>query len=378
MLGSLSPPSATTLLRWWHTPKIRRGVLLSILGVGGLRRRARAGRLGPRLRRQPLPLHRGARHLRPRPGLEGLRRRRPPDHRPRHGAPHRRAAGGDVALPSSPPSWPPRTSASTSTTASTGSGSSARSRPTSWPVGVSEGFSTITMQLAGNLFPEDINRQERSLGRKLREARVAREIEAQVLQGQDPRALPQPDRPGQPGVRGGGRLAALLRQVGARPQRGRGRHAGRACPRRPAGTTRGGIPARALQRRNLILGLLARQRHHHAGRRRSAGGPIRCCSPRATTSAASPTTSSSTSASSSTRGSARGSTPTASGSTPRSISTSSRPRSGRSSPQLERHRGRHATGPTRTRPTRPYLEQKAESDDETRAHHDALPAGRSR
>ncbi|HEU4699638.1 MAG TPA: PBP1A family penicillin-binding protein [Gemmatimonadales bacterium] len=40
-----------------------------------------------------------------------------------------------------------------------------------------EGFSTITMQLAGNLWPEDINRRDRSLRRKLKEMYVASEIE---------------------------------------------------------------------------------------------------------------------------------------------------------------------------------------------------------
>ena len=40
-----------------------------------------------------------------------------------------------------------------------------------------QGFSTITMQLAGNVFPEDINRQDRSIRRKLREMQVAFEIE---------------------------------------------------------------------------------------------------------------------------------------------------------------------------------------------------------
>ncbi len=44
-----------------------------------------------------------------------------------------------------------------------------------------EGFSTITMQLAGNLFPESIDRSKRSgfsgIARKIREARVAMEIE---------------------------------------------------------------------------------------------------------------------------------------------------------------------------------------------------------
>ena len=40
-----------------------------------------------------------------------------------------------------------------------------------------EGFSTITMQLARNIFPERISR-DKSLVRKLKEAKVAREIES--------------------------------------------------------------------------------------------------------------------------------------------------------------------------------------------------------
>ncbi|HEX5385587.1 MAG TPA: PBP1A family penicillin-binding protein [Gemmatimonadales bacterium] len=40
-----------------------------------------------------------------------------------------------------------------------------------------EGFSTITMQLARNLWPEDISGRDKSLRRKLREAKVALEIE---------------------------------------------------------------------------------------------------------------------------------------------------------------------------------------------------------
>lgn len=45
------------------------------------------------------------------------------------------------------------------------------------------GFSTITMQLAGNLFPEEISRQDRSLKRKLREMHVAFEIEHNFAKG---------------------------------------------------------------------------------------------------------------------------------------------------------------------------------------------------
>jgi penicillin-binding protein 1A len=44
--------------------------------------------------------------------------------------------------------------------------------------GISQGFSTITMQLARNLFPEAINYRERTISRKLREAKVALAIEA--------------------------------------------------------------------------------------------------------------------------------------------------------------------------------------------------------
>src|ERR687898_1537522 len=42
---------------------------------------------------------------------------------------------------------------------------------------VAEGFSTITMQLARNIWDQDISGTEKSLRRKLREAKVAREIE---------------------------------------------------------------------------------------------------------------------------------------------------------------------------------------------------------
>ena len=42
-----------------------------------------------------------------------------------------------------------------------------------WP----QGFSTITMQLARNLFPEDISGQDRTIRRKLREVQVAYDIE---------------------------------------------------------------------------------------------------------------------------------------------------------------------------------------------------------
>ena len=45
------------------------------------------------------------------------------------------------------------------------------------------GASTITMQLAGNLFPDDIDRNERTLTRKIKEAKIARAIEARYTKG---------------------------------------------------------------------------------------------------------------------------------------------------------------------------------------------------
>ena len=44
--------------------------------------------------------------------------------------------------------------------------------------GIAQGFSTITMQLARNLFPERLNAREKTIMRKLREAKVSRDIEA--------------------------------------------------------------------------------------------------------------------------------------------------------------------------------------------------------
>ena len=45
---------------------------------------------------------------------------------------------------------------------------------------LAEGFSTITMQLARNLWPDDISGRDKSIRRKMREARVALEIERKL------------------------------------------------------------------------------------------------------------------------------------------------------------------------------------------------------
>ncbi|HEX7090586.1 MAG TPA: PBP1A family penicillin-binding protein [Longimicrobiales bacterium] len=50
--------------------------------------------------------------------------------------------------------------------------------------GIEEGFSTITMQLARNVFPDRLPHDERTLSRKLAEMRVAREIEERYTKRQ--------------------------------------------------------------------------------------------------------------------------------------------------------------------------------------------------
>ena len=81
-------------------------------------------------------------------------RRRPLHHRAGPRAAHAGPPRSDPASTCATPSSPPKTSASTSTTASTTTASSARSRATCAPGGYAQGFSTITMQLARNVFPD--------------------------------------------------------------------------------------------------------------------------------------------------------------------------------------------------------------------------------
>jgi penicillin-binding protein 1A len=123
---------------------------------------------------------------------------------------------------------------------------------------VREGFSTITMQLAGNLFPEDINRQDRSLGRKLREAHVAREIEQRYPKRKILELyLNQIDL----GNRAFGVEAASQRYFGksARDLNVAEAATLAAMPKAPSRYNPRRHPRRAIQRRNLIVGLLADQ-----------------------------------------------------------------------------------------------------------------------
>ncbi|HEX5004662.1 MAG TPA: PBP1A family penicillin-binding protein [Gemmatimonadales bacterium] len=124
--------------------------------------------------------------------------------------------------------------------------------------GVSEGFSTITMQLARNLFPEDLNRRERSLDRKIREARVATEIEARYSKDKILELyLNQIDL----GNRAFGVEAASQRYFGKSSRDLNVAEAASlaAIPKSPSRYNPRRHPARALQRRNLVIGLLAAQ-----------------------------------------------------------------------------------------------------------------------
>ena len=220
-----------------HPPRPRRD--------GRLRRRHRHRGVDPRLPGDACPsIGEPRRALRSPAGIQGLRRRRPAHHRlgleRRTVMPARR----DGAVRSGRPSWSPRTSASTSTTASISGGCSARSRPTCWRSGSPRGSPPSPCSWPATSGPRTSAAATGRSRRKLREAQVALEIERQLLQGPDPRAVPQSDRPGQRRVRGRGGLPAVLRQVGPRPQRRRSRDAGGpaqgAHPLQPAAIPRPG------------------------------------------------------------------------------------------------------------------------------------------
>ncbi len=161
--------------------------------------------------------------------------------------------------PSATRSSSPRTSASSRTTASTGRASfgagGAQRRRAPVRAGVLDDHDAARAQP----LPRDRSRARRPSSRKLKEAKVAREIEGSVFQGPDPRALPEPDLPRQRRVRRRDGGAALLRQVGARAQPRRSRHARR--------TAEG---ARALQ-----SAPLSRARHPAAQHRDRAHAPRR-------------------------------------------------------------------------------------------------------
>ncbi len=117
------------------------------------------------------------------------------------------------------------------------------------------GASTITMQLAGNLFPEDINRRDRSLGRKLREMRVALDIEKRYTKDKILELyLNQIDL----GNRAYGVEVASQRYFGKSARELNIAEAATlaAIPKAPTTYNPRRSPARSVQRRNLVIGLM--------------------------------------------------------------------------------------------------------------------------
>ena len=89
--------------------------------------------------------------------------------------------------------------------------------------GVRQGGSSITQQLAKNLFLTN----ERTIERKIKEAFLALWLEIAPDQERDPEALPRPRLSRRRRVRRRRRRAVLLQQVGARREPRRSRHARR-------------------------------------------------------------------------------------------------------------------------------------------------------
>jgi len=117
------------------------------------------------------------------------------------------------------------------------------------------GASTITMQLAGNLFPEDINRRDRSVGRKLREMHVALDIEKRYTKDKILELyLNQIDL----GNRAYGVEVASQRYFGKSSRELNIAEAATlaAIPKAPTTYNPRRSPARSVQRRNLVIGLM--------------------------------------------------------------------------------------------------------------------------
>jgi len=257
MLGSLLATIRDTLLRWWRTPKIRRGVLLTLLGVtvfgaalgAGIWLRACSGNRCP--------------------SIEGLDSYDPDQASKVYAADGRlitdlgKERRTVVSLQEMSP-------ALVAAFIATEDKRFYQHHGIDWirffgavkanilAGGVSEGFSTITMQLAGNLFPEDLNRRERSLDRKIRESKVARQIEDRYSKDKILELyLNQIDL----GNRAFGVEAASQRYFGKSSRDLNVAEAATlaAMPKAPSRYNPRRHPARAIQRRNLILNLLAEQ-----------------------------------------------------------------------------------------------------------------------
>ncbi|MEZ4413116.1 MAG: PBP1A family penicillin-binding protein [Gemmatimonadales bacterium] len=257
MLRSLLATLRDTLLRWWRTPKIRRGVILSILGVmvfgaalgAGIWLRACSGNRCP--------------------SIEGLDSYDPDQASKVYAADGRlitdlgKERRTVVSLQEMSP-------ALVAAFIATEDKRFYQHHGVDWirffgavkanilAGGVTEGFSTITMQLAGNLFPEDLNRRVRSYDRKIRESKVARQIEDRYSKDKILELyLNQIDL----GNRAFGVEAASQRYFGKSSRDLNVAEAATlaAMPKAPSRYNPRRHPARAIQRRNLILNLLADQ-----------------------------------------------------------------------------------------------------------------------
>jgi penicillin-binding protein 1A len=120
-----------------------------------------------------------------------------------------------------------------------------------------QGFSTITMQLARNVFPDRISR-EKKLSRKLKEVWVARELEATYTKD---RILELYLNQINLGSGAYGVEAAALRYFGRSARDLNLAEAAllAALPQRPAAYNPWRYPARAVRRRNLVLDLMRQQ-----------------------------------------------------------------------------------------------------------------------
>ncbi len=124
-----------------------------------------------------------------------------------------------------------------------------------------EGFSTITMQLARNVFPDRISRERRGLAgltRKLKEIWVARELESTYSKN---RILELYLNQINLGAGAYGVEAAALRYFGksARDLNVAESAMLAALPQRPSAYNPRRYPARAVRRRNLVIDLMRRQ-----------------------------------------------------------------------------------------------------------------------
>ena len=305
--------------------------------------------LGARVPRGRVSIGRRARAVPAPPDLEAVRRRRPVHRRARARAPHPAQDRPDPAARPQRLRHRSRTSASTGTPAST------------WLRVPGALLTDIkSPQLRRRLLDHHDAARAKHLPRAAHARQVARaqaegdqgraRHRGEVLEGQDPRALPEPDRARQRRLRHRDGRAALLRQVGARPQPRRGGHA-----RRPAQGARALQPAPLPRARHPApqhrASRSCARRAASATRTRASPRPIRSSSRAARRRATSRRTSSSGSASSSSSSSASGCTSRGSRSTRRSTSTCSPPPSARWRISSARSR-RDASARTRTARTR--------------------------